>query len=307
MSQTTAAIDRRPAPRRHRFLRLWKKYFWGCLFLLPAAAIFAVFLWLPITKGILYSFYHVDFVHGNQFAGLDNYRTVFADRDVLTAVGNTLYFVFLCLVIGFWVPIFFALAISELRRFQGFVRVAAYLPNVLPLVVLYGLWRWLYDPVGPINAALQKLGLEPVAFMTNPDWSMLSIVIMETWQQFGSAMLIYLAAVLSIPRDWYESVEIDGAGVWARIRHITLPSIKNLIVLMLVLQLIATSQSYQSQLALLDGGPMNATLTYALLIVKYATARLDIGVASALGVLMFLVLTGLSILRGRLEGKGGNA
>lgn len=307
MSQTIAALENQPAKSGNRFLRGLKKHGWGYLFLLPAAAIFIVFLWLPIAKGVVYSFYNVDFVHGNTFVGLDNYRTVFADKDVLVAVKNTLYFVFLCLVIGFWVPIFFALAISELRRFQGFVRVSAYLPNVIPLVVLYGLWRWFYDPVGPINAALQALGLEPIAFMTNPDWSMLSIVIMETWQQFGSAMLIYLAAVLSIPRDWYESAEIDGAGVWARIRHITLPSIKNLVLLMLVLQLISTSQSYQSQLAMLDGGPMNATLTYGLLIVKYATTRLDIGVASALGVLMFLVLVVLSVIRNRLSGKGGNA
>ncbi|KAI7250811.1 hypothetical protein KC345_g11625, partial [Hortaea werneckii] len=124
-------------------------------------------------------------------------------------------------------------------------------------------------------------------------WSMISLVFMETWQQFGSGMLIYLAAVLSIPRDWYEAAEIDGAGVWARIRHITLPSLRNLILLMLILQVIATSQGYQSQMALLDGGPNNATLTYALLIVKYAFTRLDYGTATALGMLMFVVLGGL--------------
>jgi multiple sugar transport system permease protein len=274
---------------------------------LPAAAIFVVFLWLPIAKGFVYSFYHVDFVHGNTFAGWDNYRTVLNDRDLVIAVRNTLYFVGLCLAIGFWVPIFFALAVSELRRLQGFVRAAAYLPNVVPLVVLYGLWRWFYDPVGPINAALQGLGLDSIAFMTDPDWSMVSIVLMETWQQFGAAMLIYLAAVLSIPRDWYEAAEIDGAGIWARIRHITLPSIRNLVLLMLVMQLIATSQSYQSQLAMLDGGPMKATLTYALLIVKYATAKLEIGAASALGVLMFLVLALLAVIRNRLSDKGAGA
>lgn len=277
------------------------------MFVLPAAAIFIVFLWLPIAKGFVYSFYQVDFVHGSTFVGWDNYRTVLSDRDLLVAVRNTLYFVGLCLVIGFWVPIFFALAVSELRRFQGFVRASAYLPNVVPLVVLYGLWRWFYDPVGPINAALQALGLDSVAFMTDPDWSMISIVLMETWQQFGSAMLIYLAAVLSIPKDWYEAAEIDGAGIWARIRHITLPSIRNLVLLMLVMQLIATSQSYQSQLAMLDGGPMKATLTYALLIVKYATTKLEIGAASALGVLMFLVLALLAVIRNRLQDKGAGA
>lgn len=281
-----------------------RKYGPGYLFLVPAIVLFVLFLWLPIIKGFLFSFENVDFVKGNTFVGLDNYRTVFQDSTIGESIKNTLYYMGLCLVIGFWVPIVFAVAISEIRRGQGIVRVMAYLPNVIPIVVLYGLWRWIYDPVGPINAALQWLGLDPVLFMTDPKWSMASLVIMETWQSFGSAMLIYLAAVLSIPKDWYEAAEIDGAGVWARIRHITLPSIKGLIGLLLIMQLIATSQGYQSQLAMLDGGPVNATMTYGLKIVKYAFTNLNYGVASAMGVLMFIVLGLLAVVQFRLSSRG---
>jgi multiple sugar transport system permease protein len=284
----------------------FKKYTVGLLFIAPAAVIFAFFLWLPIVKGMIYSFYHIDFVKGNEFVGFRNYQTVFHDPVVRIAIKNTLYYMFLGLVIGYWVPCAFAVAISEMRRFQGFARVAAYLPNIVPFVVLYGLWRWLYDPVGPLNAFLTKLGFGQVLFLTDKSWSMISIVIMETWQSFGSAMLIYLAAVLSIPKDWYEAAEIDGAGVWQRIRYITLPSIKNVMLLLLILQLIATSQGYQTHLALLDGGPNNATLTYALHIVKYAFTRLDYGVASAMGVLMFMVLGGLAILQYRISNREGN-
>ena len=294
------------AARSSRLRGALRRYGWSYAFLVPAVIVFALFLWLPIIKGFVYSFYHVDFVKGNTYAGLDNFRTVMTDPVVLVSVRNSLYYMLLCLVIGFWVPILFAVAISELRRLQGAVRVAAYLPNVIPVVVLYGLWRWMYDPIGPFNAALTKLGFEQIAFMTDPAWSMASLVIMETWQQFGSGMLIYLAAVVSVPRDWYEAAEIDGAGVWQRIRHITLPSIKNLIVLMLILQLIATSQGFQSQLAMLDGGPNNTTLTYALLINKYAFTRLDYGTASALGVLMFLVLGLVAILQYRMQAKEAN-
>jgi len=277
----------------------------GYLFLLPAAILFVLFLWTPIIKGIVYSFYQVDFVKGNEFVGFDNYLTVFQDPEIGVSIRNTLYYMGLGLVLGFWVPIVFAVVISEMKRFQGFLRIAAYLPNVIPVIVLYGLWRWIYDPVGPINAGLGALGIDQILFMTDTNWSMISIVIMETWQQFGSAMLIYLAAVLSIPKDWYEAAEIDGAGVWQRIRYITLPSIRNLIGLMLVLQLIATSQGFQGQLAMLDGGPSNATLTYGLKIVKYAFKNLDYGTASAMGVLMFLVLGGLAVLQFRLQNRGG--
>lgn len=303
MNQTAAIRETIPVkPERKPYKQnRWKKNFWGYMFLVPAIVIFILFMWVPIFKGFMYSFYTVDFVKGNTFVGLDNYSRAISDPDVRIAVKNTLYYMVLCLVIGFWVPIAFAVAISELRKFGGMVRVAAYLPFVLPAVVLYGLWRWLYDPVGPINALLGTMGADPIPFLTDSRWSMISLVFMETWQQFGSGMLIYLAAVLSIPRDWYEAAEIDGAGVWARIRHITLPSLRNLIVLMLILQIIATSQGYQSQLALLDGGPNNTTLTYALLIVKYAFTRLDYGTATALGMLMFVVLGGLGILQFRLN------
>ncbi len=159
----------------------------------------------------------------------------------------------------------------------------------------------MYDPVGPINGLLSSFGVDPVSFISDSKWSMIAIVFMETWQQFGSAMLIYLAGVLSIPRDWYEAAEIDGAGVWNRIRFITLPSLRSLIILMFILQVIGTSQAYQSQLALLDGGPNNATLTYALLIVKYAFTRLDYGTATALGMLMFIVLSLVGLIQYKLN------
>jgi multiple sugar transport system permease protein len=286
-------------PKPHRF----KKYAWGIVFTIPAIIVFALFLWMPIVKGVIYSFYNIDFVKGTTFVGLANYERVINDPTILIAVKNTGYYMFLGLIMGFWVPCVFAIAISELRRFQGFVRIAAYLPNVLPLVVLYGLWRWFYDPVGPINATITQLGYEPIAFLTNPSWSMISIVIMETWQQFGAAMLIYLAGILSISKDYYEAAEIDGAGVWQRIRYITIPSIKNLLLLLFLLQIIATSQGFQTQYALLDGGPNNATLTYALVIIRYATTQLNYGVASALGVLMFLVLSIVAFIHFRLSSK----
>jgi multiple sugar transport system permease protein len=308
MNQTSMPIEPhyKPVKSGSRFMVLMRKHFWGYLFLLPAVVIFFLFLWLPIMKGLVYSLYHVDFIKGNSFVGLENYQTIMKDKEVWIAIKNTIYYMFLCLVLGFWVPILFAIAISELKKFQGLARIAAYLPNVIPVVVLYGLWRWIYDPVGPINATITQLGGNMISFMSDAKWSMFSIVWMETWQQFGSAMLIYLAAVLSIPRDWYEAAEIDGAGVWQRIKYITLPSIRNLIILMFILQLIATSQGFQSQRAMLDGGPNNATLTYALLIVKYAFNRLDYGTASALGVLLFIVLAGLAFLQYRMSNKEEN-
>lgn len=294
-------IHKEPKKKVGKRTSNWKKYMWGYLFLVPVVVIFIIFLWVPIIKGIVYSFYNIDFVKGNVFVGLDNYKTVLSNPDLLLSIKNTLYYMLLALVIGFWVPIAASIAISELRFFQGFARIAAYLPYVVPGVVLYGLWRWMYDPVGPINALFGLFGAESVSFVSDSRFSMISLVVMETWQQFGSAMLIYLAGVLSIPRDWYEAAEIDGAGIWNRIRYITIPSLKSLILLMFILQIIGTSQGYQAQLAMLDGGPNKATLTYALLTVKYAFTQLNYGAGTALGVLMFIVLSILGVLQFKLN------
>ncbi|WP_240353143.1 carbohydrate ABC transporter permease [Cohnella algarum] len=227
-----------------------KLYFWGLVFLLPEIVIFCVFLWKPIVMGIYYSLHDINFVKGNTFVGLQNYIEMIRDDSFFTAIRNTLWFIFLGLAIGYWVPAVAAIAISELRRFKSTARLIVYLPNIVPAVALYGVWKWLFEPIGPLNNFLSVFGLDPVMWLTDKSMSMFSIVLMNTWHHFGATALIYLAAVMSIPKDLYEAAEIDGAGVFQRIRYITLPSIRMIFVLMLIMQLISNSQSYEPQLAM---------------------------------------------------------
>ncbi|MCY9669341.1 sugar ABC transporter permease [Paenibacillus alginolyticus] len=281
-------------------------YLWGTLFVLPEIVLFIVFLWVPIFKGIFYSFYNIDFVDGNHFIGLANYVSIFQDGLLLTSIKNTLYYMGLGVLLGFWVPPLIAIVVSELKWFQGAARIIGYLPSAVPAIVLYGMWQWFFDAVGPINSLLQTLGIPKVEFFS-PKMAMGSIVLLETWQSFGAATLIYIAAVVGIPRDIYEAAEIDGASVWQRIRHITLPSIKTLMLLLLLLQLITTSQGFQAQLSMTDGGPNNATLTYLLWMNHTAFRDLDFGKANAMGSLMFFVLILLSVLYNLLQRRGEKA
>lgn len=274
------------------------------MFVLPAIAVFIVFLWLPIAKGIAYSFYNVDFINGNTFVGWDNYDEALHNPDLYTAIKNTLVYMGLAVLIGFWVPIAMAIAVSTLRRFQAFARIVGYLPSIIPAIVLYGMWQWYYDPVGPINSFLDALGLPGFDFYSRSH-AVYSLIILETWQNFGSATLIYIAGIASIPKDLYEAAELDGAGVWARIRYVTLPSLKGLIGVLLVLQLIATSQAFQSQLLMFGGGPDNATLTYLLLTTREAFTFFNFGKASALGVLMFGFLLLFTLVTYKLR-RGGD-
>ncbi|MCA0754261.1 sugar ABC transporter permease [Paenibacillus sp. N4] len=307
MEAKVKQIGKPLTPSLHTALRRWRPYLWGLLFLLPEIIIFSVFQWKPIVMSIYYSMTNVDVIHGNSFVGFENYRRVFEDDAILIAVKNTLYYVFLGLVIGFWVPSVAALALSELRWFRGTARLIVYLPNIVPAVVLYGMWKWLYDPIGPVNQFLGWLSIEPVRWLTDKMWAMASIVFMSTWQHFGATTLIYLAAILGVPKDLYEAAEIDGARVWHRIIYITLPSIKMIFLLMFVMQFISTSQSYEAHLAMTDGGPNNATLTYMLHVVKNGFYKFDFGKASAMGVLMFVVLTSLSVALYRLQRKEDHA
>ncbi|MFC5450346.1 carbohydrate ABC transporter permease [Paenibacillus aestuarii] len=281
-------------------------YFWGTLFILPEIIFFFIFLWVPILKGIFYSFYNIDFVDGNQFTGLDNYISIVQDDLLLISIKNTLYYMLLGVVLGFWIPPLVAIAVTELKWFQGAARIIGYLPSAVPAIVLYGMWMWFFDAVGPINNFLQTIGLQPILFFS-PNMSMISIVILETWQSFGAATLIYIAAIVSIPRELYEAAEIDGASVWQRIRHITLPSIRALMLLLLLLQLITTSQGFQAQLSMTDGGPNNATLTYLLWMNHTAFTDLNFGKASAMGSLMFFVLILLSIVYNLLQRRSEKA
>ncbi|MCM3040799.1 sugar ABC transporter permease [Paenibacillus motobuensis] len=249
----------------------------------------------------------VDFVRGNEFVGLNNYRDVFANSALLISIRNTLYYMLLCVLIGFWVPSVVAMAISELRRFQGVMRLIVYLPHIVPAVVLYGMWQWLYDPLGPANQIASWLGNHQFMWLTDKSIAMLSIVIAETWQAFGGTTLIYLAGIVGIPKDLYEAAEIDGAGVLQRIRHITIPGIRHIYILMFIMQLIGTSQGFMTHMALTGGGPNNATLTYMYQIINEAFTNLNYGRASAMGVLMFLVLTSLSLVLYYFQGRSKEA
>jgi multiple sugar transport system permease protein len=286
-------------------------YFWGALFVLPEMILFFLFLWMPILKGIVYSFFAIDFfndklISSDNFVGFANYASVIHDSLLSISVKNTVYYMVLGVVLGFWIPPLVAISVTELRWFQGPARIIGYLPSAIPAIVLYGMWMWFYDPVGPLNSLFNAFGLAKVEFFSSK-MSMISIVLMETWQNFGSATLIYIAALVGIPRDLYEAAEIDGAGVWQRIRHITLPSIKSLLLLLLLLQLISTSQGFQAQLSMTDGGPNNATLTYLLWMIHTAFTDQDYSKASAMGSLMFAVLVVLTMIYNLLQRRSGQS
>ncbi|MFF9348930.1 carbohydrate ABC transporter permease [Streptomyces sp. NPDC014734] len=267
------------------------------LFGLPMVLCFAYFSWWPIVQSVRLSFEQTNLVGPATWVGLDNFRHVLEDPLLWTAVENTALFAVLALVIGFPLPLFLAVLIAELRRGGTLFRILAYLPVAIPPVVSVLLWKVFYDPDGGLfNQLLAQVGLGPYPWLQSTDTAMLSIVLEATWAGFGSTVIIYLAALGSVPTELYEAAEIDGAGIWRRVWHITLPSLRGVVLIMLLLQIIGTLQVFTEPFVMTDGGPEDSTVTILMLIYNYAFQNGDFGAATALSVMLALVLGALSAI-----------
>lgn len=297
-SRRPADVSKEPAaralPQRRRGTGA-RRQLTAWLFLVPTLLIFGLFAWWPIVRSLLISFQKTNLVEPAVWVGLDNFRALFDDPLLGTAVGNTLIFVGLGLLIGFPAPLILAAVMSTVRRGAGVYRFLVYLPVVIPPVVAILLWKWFYDPgSGLFNNVLGHVGLGPYSWLESSDSAMLSLVLESTWAGMGGAVLIYLAAMVGIPGELYEATEVDGAGIWRRIWHVMLPQLRSVIGLLLLVQLINTVQVFTEPYIFTGGGPENSTLTVLLLIFRYAFQDGEYGQAAALSFLMVSALALLS-------------
>mgnify|MGYP001422106417 CR=1 FL=1 len=276
----------------------------GYVFLLPALLIFALFVWYPLVLGFIISFQSIDMINPAIWVGWTNYQKVFSDPLFGIAWRNTLTFTGYALLFGYFVPIVLALLINEMRHGKALFRLAFYLPVMLPPIVIAFLWLWLYNAdFGLINALLQAVHLPGGLWLENPGTALPALVVVATWGAAGSTILIYLAALQGVPASLYEAAEIDGANLWQRIWHITLPTIRPIMLLMLVLQVIATMQVFTEPFTITGGGPNNATMTVLILIYRYTFQNAEFGEASALGVILFLVLAVFALVYMRMTSR----
>jgi multiple sugar transport system permease protein len=260
-------------------------------FLCGALICLAFFSWYPMVREILLSFQHNNFVAPPKWVGLDNFRSVFADSAFGQAWLNTLEFTGLALLVGFAVPFIAANVLNELRHARAYLRFVVYLPVMLPPAVAVLLFKWFYDPgPGLFNEILHVAHLPALSWLDSTSTALISLVIVSTWMNLGTGTLIYLAALQTIPSELYEAAELDGAGLWRRVRHVTIPQTRLILMVMLLLQIVATMQVFIEPFLLTGGGPENATLSVAYLMYQYAFNFGDFGGGSALGLMLMVVL-----------------
>ena len=275
------------------------------IFLLPMLIAFGVFSWYPIARALAMSLQQTDLVGPAEFVGLDNYAYVLQDPQLWTAVKNTGYFAALALVFGYPVPLVLAVLMSEVRRWRGLYTALAYLPVVVPPVVAVLLWKFFYDggPDGVSNTLLGWIGLGPYAWLSSSALAMPSLVLEATWAAAGGTVIIYLAALTAVPPELYDAAEVDGASLGQKVWHVTLPQLRGILLITLILQLIGTAQVFLEPYLFTGGGPADATLTVLLLIYNYAFGSSlsgDFGAATAASVMLAGVLALLSALYFRL-------
>ncbi|MFC4946207.1 carbohydrate ABC transporter permease [Pseudonocardia sp. GCM10023141] len=266
------------------------------LFAIPIVLIFAYFSWGPIVQGLLMSLQKTNLVGPAEWVGIDNFSYVLSDPLLPTAALNTAWFALLALIVGFPAPIFLAVFMNELKKSGWIYSVLAYLPAVVPPVAAILLWKIFYDPgaTGIFNTILGVVGLGPFPWLNSTVMAMPSIVIEATWAGAGSTAIIYLAALTSVQTDLYEAAEIDGAGIWRKVWNITVPQLRSIILVMMLLQLIGTFQLFTEPWLFTGGGPDNATLTIMLMVYQYAFVNGDFGAAAALSLVLAVFLCVLS-------------
>lgn len=279
-----------------------KKDIAGWMVMIPSIILFVFFLWEPLLASVVMSFYSAKGIRLERFVGFQNYMEVVQHPDFKAAFFNTFSYTFWSLVIGFLVPIILAIIINEIVHFKGFFRVSIYLPNVIPGLAVAIMWLYIYraGKTGLLNIILGRLGFPPQAWLTKSHLVIPLIVLFMTWRSAGATTLIYLARLQGIDPELYEAATIDGAGIWARLKYITLPQIYNLARTLLILQIIFVFQVLYEPLVLTNGGPNNASTTLMLLVYKYAFEKFDYPKAASISVIIALILLTLTTVYNRL-------
>jgi len=257
----------------------------------------------PMVASLFISFTRWDLLSPAKFIGLANYEKMFT-RDPLFWQSLKVTVIYTCVYVPMELAGGLALALLLNQRLRGLgaLRTIYYLPSVLPGVAFVVLWMWILHPdVGLINTLLSYLGIEGPRWLADPKWALPALLMMSLWG-LGRSMVIYLAGLQGIPNHLYEAAAIDGANAWQSFQKITLPMLTPTIFFNLVLSVISTFQTFTSAYVATDGGPLDSTLFYVLYLFRQAFQYFNMGYASALAWILFLIILVLTLLIVRSSG-----
>lgn len=280
------------------------------LFLLPALLLLSLTVFYPAVQAFLLSFtqYGFDITQPPEWVGLKNFQRLWKDEVFWKTLKNT--FLYLVGVVPVLVMVPLGLAILVNRALPGirWFRAAYYTPVVISMVVAGIAWRWLYAETGLLNQMLRALGISEagIPWLTSPRFALFSVMLVTIWKGLGYYMVIYLAGLQSIPADLYEAAAIDGSQGWRKHWDITIPLMQPYLFLVGVISAISATKVFEEVFIMTQGGPRSSSKTLVYYVYEQAFQDLEISYACTIGLVMFLLILTLSVLRLTL-GRGSTA
>lgn len=278
---------------------------WAWLFLAPTLIGLAVLSAGPIIAALGISLTKWDLLTAPRFVGLDNFGALLADKRFLISLRNTAFYVATSVPLGIALGLGLALVLNQRLRGISWIRTAYFLPVVTSTVAISLVWSWIYSPDrGPLNGVLGAIGIPAQRWISDPFWAMPSIVIMSVWQGLGTTVIIFLAGLQGIPQEYYDAASVDGAGVRARFRYVTLPLLTPSIFFTGVLALIDSFQVFDQVYVLArPGKATEATVTLVYTIYENGFQNFKMGYAAAEAWILFLIVAVLTIIYFRLQNR----
>ncbi len=279
----------------------------GWLFAAPALVAIAVFFVVPVVAALVMSatdfdIYALADLHNVRFVGLGNYLQLLQTPLFWRALFNTLFFVVLGVPLSIGVSLGAALLLhSRLARLKGFFRTALFAPVVTTLAAVAVVWVFLlHTRYGLLNYALSWVGVRPVDWLGDPHWAMPAIVLLSVWKNFGYNMIILLSGLQAIPAERYEAAQLDGAGALAMLRHVTVPGLAPMLVMVSLLTMAGHFQIFAEPYVMTQGGPAERTVTVLYLMYENGFKWWSLGSASAVAFVLFVFMLAFSLAQGRL-------
>lgn len=270
----------------------------GLLFIAPWLIGFLTLTLYPFFSSLYFSFTSYNILNSPQWIGTQNYRDLLTDPKFTVSIGNTLYYTVIAVPLGIVLAIGLALLYNQKLPGRPLLRTLMYVPLIVPPVATALLWQWIFNPqIGLINTLLAQVGVRGPTWLADPDWSKIALIIMAQWGVGGSVLLL-LAALQDVPRQLYEAASIDGANLWHKFRHVTLPMISPVVLFIGITGIISSFQVFTEAFIVSGGtgGPLNSTLFYSLYLFQQAFRFFNMGYASAMAWLLFLAVLIITVI-----------
>ena len=302
-ASVTDRKDIRDNKVRYTLWRMWRERS-AYLFLAPGFIIFSIFTVAALIFAFWLTFHRWSIIEPDKpYVGMDNWDYMLHDPQFRTAVFNTAYFTLGSVPFSMAIGLFFAVLLNQPIKLRGLFRTMYFLPVVTPFVVTAILWKWLYNgEFGLFNYYLLKLHIidKPLLWLSDKNLAMPAVILMTVWTAVGFSMVVYLAGLQAIPEELYDAAKVDGAGAWARFRHITVPMLAPTTLFLMVMGIIGSFQVFTQIFVMTSGGPVKRTTTMVYYIYESAFKFYEMGCASTLAFGRFALLFVYTLIQLRL-------